>query len=247
MKQRPLIAIPGWSTGDLSFGVGKAYLNHLGNFGDVIMLTPMNGIIENVDLVVLPGGSDAPSFLYGQPPGYFNTASDQFKEWFVQSNLTEYIEAGVPVWGTCLGFQNLLIKYGGSLCQNLIGHPYSEEERGELVHELVFTGEYKLLEAKLLARRANKKVTSIKTCSLHHQGAYESNVPDCFNIVAKTKDGVVECIEHKTLPIAGMQSHTEEDWNALGNHLISKLLHQSPNFKYENSGSNSSVSSGNSK
>lgn len=241
MKKRPLILITGWSTGDLSFGVSKTYLSHLSNFGDIIMATPMHGIISDVDLVVLPGGKDAPSFLYGQPPGYHNGDSDQFKEWFVQNNLDQYIEAGASVYGTCLGMQQLVIKYGGSLCQNLVNHPYSTESRDELVHELVFKGEYRLLEAKLLSRKESSKKSCIKTCSLHHQGAYEDNIPECFNIIATTKDGVVEAIEHKTLPIAACQFHVEEDWDALGNYLIRKLINLSPNFKHENSGSDKSV------
>lgn len=247
MKQRPLIAVVAASTGENSFGTTKPYLNYLSNFGDTILLNPMNGIIENLDLVIMPGGADSPSFLYGQPPSYFNSSSDQYKEWFAQNNLKQYIEAGVPVFGICLGFQQLIIAMGGSLCQNLNGHPYSTEERSDLVHELVFTSEYQLLEAKLLNRRNSKKATCIKTCSLHHQGAYDDNIPECFNIIARTKDKVVEFIEHKTLPIAGCQNHPEEDWNSLSNHLIAKLLQRSPNFTYENSGSNSSISSTDSK
>lgn len=239
MKERPLIGIVGWKTGDNSFGVTIPYLNHLSNFGDIVVLNPMRGIISDLDLVILPGGKDSPSFLYGVPPNYANGDSDQFKEWFAHNNLDQYINAGVPIFGTCLGMQQLIIHFGGSLCQNLINHAFSNEFRGEPVHELVFTHEYMLLEAKLLARRKKDKV--IKTCSLHHQGAYQENIPECFNIIATTKDKVVEVIEHKTLPIAGCQGHTEEDWNPLGNYLIGKLLRSSPNFKNENTGNSTAV------
>lgn len=242
MKQRPLIGIVGWSTGENSFGVTKPYLDHLSNFGDILILNPMRGIIENLDLVVLPGGSDTPSFLYGQPPSYKNSPSDQYKEWFVFNNLKQYIEAGVPIYGTCLGFQNLIVYFGGELCQDLKGHEYSEEFRGQKVHDLIFTSEYALLEASLVKKRKNK---SIMTCSLHHQGAIrsEGHVPDVLNIVAYTKDDVVECIEHRELPIAGMQCHVEEDYNPLGNYLIHKLIKRSPNLNLqdENTGSNNTV------
>lgn len=131
-------------------------------------------------------------------------------------------------------WQQLVVKYGGSLCQHIFGHPYSTEERGELVHELIFENQYKMLETTLLAKRKGKSA-SIKTCSLHHQAAYQDkdrqDVPECFNIICKTKDGVVEAIEHKELPIAGCQFHTEEDYNPLGNYLIRKLIAASPNLK----------------
>lgn len=103
MKHRPIIGLVAWSQGENSFGVGKAYLNHLCKFGDVVLLTPMEGIINGLDLVVLPGGKDTPSFMYNQPPSYFNSDPDQYKEWFVFNNLDQYVKAGVPIFGTCLG------------------------------------------------------------------------------------------------------------------------------------------------
>lgn len=234
MKQRPLIGIVGWKTGDNSFGVTLPYLTHLSNFGDILVLNPMRGIIENLDLIILPGGKDSHSFLYNAPPNYTNSDCDQFKEWFIHTNLQQYIDSKIPIFGTCLGFQQLIIHFGGSLCQNLISHPYSTEYRGEQVHELIFSSEFLQLEMQLLARR--KKDKCIKTCSLHHQGAYEKDVPECFNIIAKTKDNIIEVIEHKTLPIAACQSHTEEDYSPIGNYLINKLIKLSPNFKHENTG-----------
>jgi putative glutamine amidotransferase len=242
-KKKPLIGIVAWKTGDNSFGCTLPYLTHLSLFGDVLLLTPMKSMVENLDLVFLPGGTDTPSFLYGQPPNYTNSNSDQFKEWFANKLLDKYIDAGVPVFGTCLGMQQLIVKFGGSLCQNLYGHAYSNEYRGELVHELVFEPEYKMLEISLLAKRKSKK-KNIETCSLHHQGAYqdkdENNIPDDLKVICKSPDGVVEAIEHKTLPIAGCQFHTEEDYNLLGNHLIKKLINLSPNLKKDD---NSRVSS----
>lgn len=247
MKKKPLIGIVAWKTGENSFGATLPYLTHLSHFGEIVLLTPMNSIVENLDLVFLPGGTDTPSFLYNEPPNFTNSNPDQFKEWFVNKVLDKYINAGIPVFGTCLGMQQLIVKFGGSLNQNIIGHEYSDEYRGELVHELIFEPDYKLLEISLLARRNNKKDKAISTCSLHHQGAYQdekrNDIPQGIKVICKTKDGVVEAIEHENLPIAGCQFHTEEDYNVLGNHLIKKLISQSPNLitKNENSGISSEV------
>ncbi len=245
-KKKPLIGIVGWKVGDNSFGATLPYMIHLGLFGDVVVLTPMNAMVEGLDLVFLPGGPDTPSFLYNEPPNFTNSSPDQFKEWFVNKTLDKYIEAGVPVFGTCLGMQQLIVKFGGSLCQNIVNHAYSDECRGELVHELVFEPEYKMLEMTLLARRKSNKNKSIATCSLHHQGAYQdderNDIPKGIKVICKTKDGVVEAIEHESLPIAGCQFHTEEDYNVLGNYLIKSLLSKSPNLKKdENSGVSSEV------
>ncbi len=232
-KKKPLIGIVAWKTGDNSFGVTLPYLTHLQMFGDVVLLAPGKNMIQELDLVVLPGGKDSPSFLYNEPPNFQNSDSDQFKEWFVQKQLDLYIKAGVPIFGTCLGMQQLIIKYGGTLCQHIYGHAYSNEWRGEKVHELIFEPEYKMLEIQLLARR--KKGSVVETCSLHHQGAYHdkerNDIPECLKVICKTDDGVVEAIEHNELPIAGCQFHTEEDMNPLGNFLIKKLISLSPNLK----------------
>lgn len=246
MKKRPLIGIVAWSTGENSFGVTKPYLNHLSHFGDTIILTPQRGIVDNLDLIVLPGGKDMASVKYGAVPGYYNSDPDQYKEFFVENNLQQYIDAGVPIWGTCLGFQQLGVFFGSIMCQNidLFSHGHSEvygKGREDLVNDLVFTPEFLLLESKLLAKiNKNKthksKKSKIQVCSLHHQAIYDEDLSDELDLIAKTDDGIVECFKHKTLPIAAGQFHVEEDGNILANYLISELLKQSPNFEYEDKG-----------
>ena len=49
------IIIPGWSTGDSSWGVTKPYLDFFSNYGQVDIITPRKGIVE-ADLLVIPGG-----------------------------------------------------------------------------------------------------------------------------------------------------------------------------------------------
>lgn len=102
MKKR--IAVVGWSTGENSFGVTKPYLEYFSQFGEVEILTPKKGITEGLDLVVLPGGMDVSSSKYGQVPGFMNSNPDVFKEYFYEQNLSQYIDAGIPIFGICLGF-----------------------------------------------------------------------------------------------------------------------------------------------
>lgn len=233
------IGIVGWETGDNSFGTTKAYLHYLGMFGDVRILTPSDGIHEDLDLVVMPGGRDVLPTNYGEVPGYYNSAPDPFKEHFAKVNLAQYIEKKIPVFGICLGFQMLCVHFGGSLNQNIdiSTHGYSDEKsddgRGELVNDLIFTRKFLVLEAKLLASSKNK-AKKIKTCSLHHQAVENDEYfPEPLEVIAHTSDNVVEFMRHKELPIAGCQSHPEEDFNPLAIYLIQALLKQSPNLKNE--------------
>lgn len=235
-NKRPNIGLPGWSTGDNSFGSTKAYLNFLNHFGNVRILTPSATIDEDLDLVIMPGGKDTLPTRYGQVPGYYNSDPDQFKEHFALVNLPMYIDAGIPIFGICLGFQMLCTHFNGELTQNinLDEHGYSDEKtegRGQLVNDLIFEGKFLPLEAHLMKVNKLKK---IKVCSLHHQGIMVDDVPDELEIIAKTKDNIVEFIRHRELPIAGCQNHPEEDFNPLSIHMIEALIKKSPNLKNEN-------------
>lgn len=240
MKNIINIGIVGWSTGDLSFGTTKSYLHYFGLFGKVRILTPTDSIDEDLDLVVMPGGRDTLPTNYGAIPGYFNTEPDPFKEHFAKVNLLKYIDAGIPIFGICLGFQQLCVHFGAPLMQNINTntHGYSgtgNGDRSELVNDLIFAPQYTVLEARLLANSKSKK-SKISTCSLHHQGVNIANIPECLNLIAYTKDKVAEFIEHTELPIAGCQSHPEEDFNVLATNLIKSLIKRSPNLKNENKG-----------
>lgn len=214
---RPKIGIVGWKQGEQSFGVSKSYLHLLNFYGNVRILTPRSDIDEDLDLVVMPGGKDTLPSSYGQVPGYFNSDPDQFKEHFAKVNLPQYIDAKIPIFGVCLGFQMLITHFGGTLTQNINmeAHGYSNENskegRGEIVNKLEFTPKYSLLETKIMKTYGDKG--KIKCCSLHHQGAMmpdkdnQGNLPDCLEPIAYTTDGVIEAIIHEELPIAGVQFH----------------------------------------
>lgn len=216
MSNRYLIGIPGWSLGDNSFGAGKAYMQYLSNFGDVLILPMTPTIFKEIDLLVLPGGKDVLSDNYGEAPGYFNTDPDLAKEYFLRNNLQQYLDLEIPTMGICLGFQQLQVALGGSLIQNA-WHDYSEKSRSERVHEVKFTPDFKPLQGEL-------KIKDMKVNSLHHQGIDVDGLAEGLQAVV-THDGLVEAFVHESRNIAGVQWHPEELWgDAISNHLIFSLL-----------------------
>lgn len=223
----PRIGLVGWSTGENSFGATKPYLQFLSQIGDVRILTARADIDTDLDIVIMPGGKDTLPSNYGGVPSYYNNDPDQFKEHFFKVNLPQYIEHGTPIFGICLGFQQICVHFGGVLTQNVgSDHGHSDEGgkggRGELVNDIIFTPEYLPLQARLLKNKKDK----IKTCSLHHQGILIENMPDTLNVIGYTEDNVVEFFIHESLPIAGCQSHPEEDWCPLSLELMSRLIHK---------------------
>lgn len=205
MKKK--IAIPGWSTGDSSWGVTKPYLEFFSQYGQVEILTPREEIVE-CDLLVLPGGMDLPSQRYGEVPGFYNSSIDAYKYYFYEKNLPKYIEAGIPIYGICLGHQMLCTYFGGKLTQNMY-HPYSNRDRSELVHEIHRVIGFDGNGVPYLDK--NNKKNTLKVNSLHHQAIAWWDMGEQMKPTYLDEDGVyVEIAEHATLPIASAQLHPEE-------------------------------------
>lgn len=201
------IGIVGWNTGENSFGATKPYLDWLSQFGDVEILTPKLGIVADLDLLILPGGADIAPQSYGAVPGYFTSNTDVMKQYFYDNNLDQYINAGIPIFGICLGFQQLCVKFGGVLEQHWPFN-YSNKNRGELVDKLTFNGDYP---------KGKYEVNS-----LHHQGCFELPL-ESMVIARETSSQNIEIAKFKN-NIYGVQYHPEEINDPFANSIIKTLL-----------------------
>jgi len=222
------IGIVGWSTGDNSFGVTKPYLEYFSKFGIVEVLTPQEGIRKDINLVVLPGGADTPSWKYGQSPGFYNSNPDVHKEYFVETNLPQYIKAGVPVFGICLGLQQIATMYGSVLTQHMY-HPQSSP-REELTHHVHIPtrdrdGSLMEYESDHTLMIESGKKDKFEVNSLHHQAVRWNNLGPDLDILLVDEDGkYVEALKHKTLPIYAVQYHPEHIFDQFSIKLIKSLL-----------------------
>ncbi|MCT2589317.1 anthranilate synthase component I [Streptomyces sp. N2-109] len=104
------------------------------------------------------------------------------------------LERGLPVFGVCLGLQGLVEHFGGTLGTLPLpvhGKPstVSVVDGGGTV--------FKNLPERIQAGRYH---------SLHAEPA---TLPDVFEVTARTPDGTVMGIEHRDLPLAGVQFHPE--------------------------------------
>jgi putative glutamine amidotransferase len=218
------ILIPGWATGDGSFGVTKAYLHYFSQFGQVEILTPREGI-ESGDLLVLPGGLDTASINYGEVPGFTNTNTDVFKEYFFKQNLPQYIDNGIKVYGICLGLQEIAVHFGAKLHQDISLYHVRSKERSDLVHKLLPTESLiKLIGLDQFSWNTKQKYHYININSLHHQAVDERTLPSCLEVLGRSEDGYVELLRHKTLPIYAGQWHPEEIYDDITENIIKMLL-----------------------
>jgi putative glutamine amidotransferase len=221
---KKLIGIVGWGMGENSFGATKPYVEYLKNHGRLVILAPDEDIHPDLDLLVLPGGKDLSTHFYKQAPGMFNSDADQFKEYFFVNNLPKYIEAGIPIFGICLGFQQLCVHFGAKMKQHLVYHPTTpSDSRWECVHEVKVAPAYRYLLGEDVS---GKKKDTFKSNSLHHQGVAQEDFPSTILDVVGTSDKgtVLEAIKHKTLPIYGVQYHPEEIYDNLAWNMILELL-----------------------
>jgi len=113
----------------------------------------------------------------------------------------------VPLLGVCLGHQALIAGTGGTVTHA------PEPLHGEgslLAHEgrELFAG---LPEAFEVGR-------------YHSLAADPASLPDCWRITARSGDGVIQAVAHRTLPRWGVQFHPESILTPDGPHLLNNFL-----------------------
>ena len=207
---KKVIGIPGWVLGDNTFGCTKSYLNYIAQFGKPLILTPAHEEIEDLDLLVLPGGADLSPGTYGATPNYWTGSPNMMLEWFDMVMLPKYIQAEIPIFGICRGAQRLWTVFGGKMDQHNGWHTQSKaSEPWEQCHDLFYTEKFKKKYGQDL-----KKVNS-----RHHQTMDASqHLPQDLEIIAFAGGNkpnsfypeIVELFQHKTLPIFGIQGHPED-------------------------------------
>lgn len=196
------IGIPGWKTGENSFGAGVNHLDFVSKFGNPRIIMPDDHDTQGYDMLYLPGGMDLNPASFGQVPGFHTGNQDVHKQYFFDHKLKNFVEAGIPIFGVCLGMQMLGVYFEGILTQDLPYHPQSSDrwQEGHAVKPLP--------EACMVIKAPFVK--SFKVNSHHHQGFFPGDMPKSLLVSAISDDGIVEAFMHKELPIIGIQWHPEE-------------------------------------
>jgi anthranilate/para-aminobenzoate synthase component II len=61
-------------------------------------------------------------------------------------------------------------------------------------------------------------------CRYHSLVVDEASLPECLAVSARTDDGTVMAIEHRTLPVVGLQFHPESILTECGYPLLAAFL-----------------------
>lgn len=164
---------------------------------------PFAGYAPEPDLscegLILCGGGDVIPSLYGQE----NTASsllDLRRDEAELQLIRAFAQAGKPILGICRGMQILNVAFGGTLLQDLSPEqrPFHGGAKPDRVHPV------RALEDTLL-HRLYGHIFSVN--SYHHQAV--DRLADGFRAIAWAESGVVEAMEHQSMPILAVQFHPE--------------------------------------
>ncbi len=226
------IGVVGHFVGPTTFGITKPYMSFLSHFGEVIIISPWDNEVRDLDLLVLPGGPDVDPLRYLEPGDEWNLNTGQpcmIRERFDHILLPQYINQRTPILGICRGHQSLYVQMGGKLIQHM-NHESNGEDRSKLVHEIKFDN----LElfpgiANFVKNKIGKK--PYKVNSIHHQATDETSKPEIATVIARHSiDDTVEAITYwPNYPAHTFQWHPEEIWDNVSYILINHLLSLSDN------------------
>ncbi len=113
----------------------------------------------------------------------------------------------LPIFGVCLGHQSIGQAFGGKVV------PAPELMHGKVSHiEHDGKGIFKGLPNPLGVTR------------YHSLTLEPSSLPECLEVTARTTDGVIMGVQHKELPIYGVQFHPESIASEQGHELLANFL-----------------------
>jgi putative glutamine amidotransferase len=164
-------------------------------------------LLDKIDALVLPGGSDLDPASYGAARHPETSGSRPERDRFELALTRCAIERELPLLGICRGMQVMNVALGGTLVQHLpdlVGHTEHRHTPGAFGdHEVT------LEPGSLAARATGAERLAVK--SHHHQGI--ADLGDGLRASGwSVPDGIVEAAELEHRPFAlGVLWHPEED------------------------------------
>lgn len=154
---------------------------------------------ENIDALLLTGGSDISPSIYGEAPHRATQYPDEQRDLVELLTLEAAMARGIPIMGICRGMQMINAAFGGTLHQHVPAvagfHNFHNGNRH-----------------RVRAARGSRLAKALGTSdqwalSLHHQAV--KDIAPGFVATAWANDGLVEAIESTEGWVLGVQFHPE--------------------------------------
>jgi len=127
--------------------------------------------------------------------------------------LVEKAAGEVPIMGVCLGHQTIGQIYGG----DVVRAPTLMHGKMSTVHH----------DGKGVFKGLNKDFEATRYHSLVVDPA---TLPDSLDVTARTDDGIIMGLQHKTHPVHGVQFHPESIASEHGHALLKNFLDMAADF-----------------
>lgn len=121
--------------------------------------------------------------------------------------VVRHLHTELPMLGVCLGHQVI----GEALGGKVVRAPQPMHGRTSLIHHRgddLFAG----------------LPSPLSVCRYHSLVVDEASLPDCLEATARTTDGVVMALAHRTLPVYGVQFHPEAILTEGGFEILENFL-----------------------
>lgn len=234
--RRPVIGIPAdrRMIGPHPFhAVGEKYIAAVTEAaGAIPLLVPVLGaeigldeLLTHVDGILFTGSiSNVEPYRYGGEPSAPGTLHDPERDATTLPLIPKAIEAGVPVFGVCRGFQEMNVAFGGTLWQKV------QDQRGLLDHrekkEDPLDVQYgpahdvKLAQGGLLHALAG--ADAVRVNSLHSQGI--QRLGRGLAVEAVAPDGLIEAFRVAEAPHFALAVQWHPEWQVMSNSFSRALF-----------------------
>ena len=194
-----------------------AYPVGLPSMGDQILTST---IVERLDGLFLTGSpSDVEPHHYGGDPSDPGSWHDPHRDEAAFDMITAVVQAGIPLFAVCRGFQEINVAFGGSLHQKVREVPglnvHHENKDDPLdrqyapSHNVVFTN------GGLLHHITSR--TSAEVNSLHRQGV--DRLADGLTVEAIAEDGLIEAFTIDDSPGFALAVQWHPEWEVRKNEM----------------------------
>ncbi len=191
------------------------------------MVPPASGLVsvesfaEELDGLILQGGSDVSPESYGEKPLKPEWQGDRIRDLYEIDLIRAFIKAKKPILGVCRGLQILNVALGGTLIQDIGTQiPHSFEHRNwdiydQNFHEVRFEKNSKL---ERIYQTHSGKVNSV-----HHQ-CIQKLSPSLKAEAWSIPDGIIEAISgiSNDSYVYAVQWHPE--FNTSGDHCLNNKI-----------------------
>jgi putative glutamine amidotransferase len=185
-----------------------------------------DGLLDSLHGLLFTGSpSNVEPHHYRGDPSAAGTLHDPHRDQTTLPLIPRAVEAGVPVFGICRGFQEMNVAFGGTLWQRLHEVPGLDDHRED--KEDPFEQQYAeahdvTLEPGGVLQRLAGGAERLQVNSLHSQGVRE--LGPGLTVEARAKDGVIEAFRVTAARSFALAVQWHPEWQVLKNKFSTALF-----------------------